>query len=317
MARSRSSGRGALSDVAHLATLDALNLPDPLVTGEAVALDLRAASFASRALGLLLDLVVIAVLILSGNLGLRLLGGGLDSSAVQALEVVLIAAALVGYPVLVETMTRGKSLGKLAAGLRVVRDDGGPVRFRQCLVRGLLSLLEIYTLPFIALIASLCSRRGKRLGDQLAGTFAIRTRMPRSQPPPPMPAHLAEWAAQTDLGRIPDPLSAATRGFLQRYPSLHPGMRPAMARGLADALAVYVAPPPPAGTAPEAFLAAVLAERRARDLVRLRAEEQRRHQRAVDRSRAPVLSPAGTSLVGDAPARATDVRTSPWADQYR
>jgi uncharacterized RDD family membrane protein YckC len=315
VARSRESDGGALRDIERLQSLDVLNLPEPLVTGEAVELDLRAASFASRALGLLLDLAVIMVLIISGTVALNLLGDGLDSSAAQAMQVALIAAALVGYPVLVETATRGRSLGKLAAGLRVVRDDGGPVRFRQCLVRGLLAVLEIFIMPFIALIASLCSNRGKRLGDQLAGTFAIRTRTPGRRPEPPaMPVHLAVWAANTDLGRIPDPLTAAIRGFLQRYPTLHPAIRPVMARQLADALAGYVAPAPPAGTWPEAFLAAVLAERRARDLARLHVEEQRRRAREFDRSRAPVLSPAGTSLVGDAP---TGEQWPQRADQYR
>jgi uncharacterized RDD family membrane protein YckC len=36
----------------------------------------------------------------------------------------LIVVFLV-YPTTVETLTRGKSLGKLVLGLRVVRDDGG------------------------------------------------------------------------------------------------------------------------------------------------------------------------------------------------
>ena len=31
------------------------------------------------------------------------------------------------YPTTLETLTRGKSFGKLALGLRVVRDDGGTV----------------------------------------------------------------------------------------------------------------------------------------------------------------------------------------------
>ena len=60
---------------------------------------------------------------------------------------------VVGYPVIFETLSRGRSLGKLALGLRVVSDDGGPERFRQALVRGLLAVLEIWlTLGFLALV---------------------------------------------------------------------------------------------------------------------------------------------------------------------
>ena len=43
------------------ATLAELGLADDLVTGEAVVLDLRPASFATRALALLLDLLVVAL----------------------------------------------------------------------------------------------------------------------------------------------------------------------------------------------------------------------------------------------------------------
>ena len=39
--------------------------------------------------------------------------------------IVLFVTCFVGLPVAVETLTRGRSVGKLALGLRVVRDDGG------------------------------------------------------------------------------------------------------------------------------------------------------------------------------------------------
>jgi uncharacterized RDD family membrane protein YckC len=297
-------------DLRSIESLELLEAPEELVTGEAVALDLRAASFASRALGLLLDVAVALAVVFGGILGLGLLSTFADGSTTQAATLVLVVAGLVGYPVIAETTTRGRSLGKLAAGLRVVRDDGGPVRFRQSLVRGLLAVPEIYLMPFIALIASLSSKRGKRLGDQLAGTFVIRTRTPRRPPAPPeMPPGLGAWASCTDLGRIPDPLATAARGFLQRSRSLHPGIRSTMAVQLADALAAHIAPPPPAGTDPEYFIAAVLAERRRRDLARLTAEAGRRQARERDRRLAPVLSPAATSLVGDTPrADLTDGR---------
>ena len=63
-----------------------------------------------------------------------------------------------GYPVAMETLTRGRTLGKMALGLRVVRDDGGPITFRQALVRGLVGLaLER---PGLFLLA----RSGRRSG---------------------------------------------------------------------------------------------------------------------------------------------------------
>ena len=55
-----------------------------------------------------------------------------------------VVLVLVGLPTLVETLTRGRSLGKIAAGLRVVRDDGGPVRFRHSFVRSLFMLVDFW-----------------------------------------------------------------------------------------------------------------------------------------------------------------------------
>jgi hypothetical protein len=66
------------------------------------------------------------------------------------------------------------------------------------------------------------------------------------------------------------------RQFLVRAPTLVPQHRWATAERLAAALAPYAAPAPPEGTHPEDFLAAVLAERRDRDVARLRADVRRK-----------------------------------------
>jgi len=290
-------------EAAPVEVLQELGLPADLVTGEAVVLELRPASFATRALAITLDVVVqIAVfigLLVSLSLGLT----GLDDAAAGAAGILLLVGVLVGLPVTVETLSHGRSLGKLAAGLRVVRDDGGPIRFRQALVRGLVAVLEIYLLTgSVALIVSLTNARGRRLGDMLAGTYVIRERAGGVQAPPVlMPPWLAGWARGSDIGRIPDPLALAVRQFLARAGRLHPASRVRLGTQLSTEASKYVSPPPPAGTHPEAFLAAVLAERRDRDLARLAAGQAAAARRDQRRAAAPVLSPGGTALVGERP----------------
>ena len=170
-----------------------------------------------------------------------------------------------------ETLTRGRTLGKLWLGLRVVRDDGGPVRFRHALVRALLAVVEIYlTFGAVALFASLLSSRGKRLGDVLAGTVVVRERLPvHAAPLAVMPPPLAAWASTLDLSRVPDDLALAARQMLARAAELAPDVREAMAHRMADDLTRVTAPPPPPGTPALAFLAAVVAERRRRETARL------------------------------------------------
>jgi uncharacterized RDD family membrane protein YckC len=277
-----------------------LTLPPEVVTGEAVALELRPASFATRALALALDLIVLAAVGLGVGWLLTLLPPA-DSAVTSAVGLVAVVAVIVGLPVTVETLTRGRSLGKLAAGLRVVRDDGGPIRLRHALVRGLLAVFEIFaTLGSVALISSLLNPRGKRLGDLLAGTFVLRERGGAAPVPlPPMPPELAGWAVTADIAGVPDALAARARRFLAGAGALHLGSRQELGTELAAQLARHVSPPPAPGTPPERFVVAMLVERSRRDLERLRRAEDQRAAREARRAAGGVLSPGATRLLGD------------------
>jgi len=241
---------------------------DGILIGEGVVLDARPASFVTRALGALIDvLVTVAVLIALGILvGVSI--EEVNAQWAQAGGVVVMVATFVGLPVTVETLSRGRSLGKLATGVRVVLDDGGPVRFRHALIRALVGVGELWlTFGGVALIASLANAKGKRLGDMVAGTYVIRVRGGKGwQVPLRMPAALAGWARTADIRRLLDGLALAARRFLDRGPRLAPSSRTALAHELAARVEPYVAPAPPLGTPPEAFLHAVLHERREREL---------------------------------------------------
>ena len=266
-----------------------------VVTGEAVRLELPAATFASRAVSGAIDLLLTAVLIVLGASVVAGISVRLDEAASSALTLVAVLAPTVGLPVLVETLTRGRTAGKAAMGLRTVRDDGGPIRLRHAVVRALVGFVEIYLLLGVpALVCSLASARGKRLGDVAAGTYVVRERgAVRAAPMAQMPPQLAAWAGTADLGRLPDGLALAVRQFLGRAPTMHPGPRRSMGLDLARALSPHVAPAPPLGTHPEAFLAAVLAERRRRDLMRLAREQQQRRRLAEVDSLEHALRQAG------------------------
>jgi uncharacterized RDD family membrane protein YckC len=242
-----------------------------IVTGEAVELDLQPATFASRAVSGLIDVTLQVIALVTALFAVGPLTGGMDTAALSATWLVVSVGVIVGYPLTMETLTRGRTVGKMAMGLRTVRDDGGPIRFRQALVRALLEVVEVWTLSGSpALISSLVSARGKRLGDHLAGTYVVRERGAATRTQPPlMPWHLAGWAQLSDIGRIPDPLAISVRQFLSRASAMHAPSRQAMAYAMARDVSSYVAPPPPPQTHPEDYLAAVLAERRRRDEIRL------------------------------------------------
>ncbi len=251
-----------------------------IITGEAVVLELRPASFAARSVGTAID--VLATLVV--GLGLVLLLGALpltlDSAAVRAVVLLAVVTLFVIIPITVETLSRGKSLGKLVMGLRIVRDDGGSIRFRQALIRGILAVLEIYmTLGSVACLVSLFNNKSKRLGDMLAGTYAIRDRAPEPKPLQVFVAPaLAPWAAVADIGRLPDPLARRISLFLRQGSAMAGASRFSLAAELAGEASQFVAPLPVPGTAPEIFLAALIAERRDREFARMSAAAQRAEQ---------------------------------------
>ncbi|NED19691.1 RDD family protein [Streptomyces sp. SID9913] len=239
-----------------------------LVTGEAVALELRPARLPSRALAVLLDLAAAMAVYIGLTILVVAATASLDEAAQTAISLSLFLLTLVGGPILIETLTHGKSLGKLACGLRVVRDDGGPIRFRHSLVRGLIGVIEILmTLGVVACIASLVSARGRRLGDVFAGTLVVRERVPagRSGYVPPPPPWLAGRFQGLDLSAVPDGLWLAVRQYLTRMGQLDPQVGSAMAQRLASDLADRTGTPVPPGVHPAAYLAAVLQERQARE----------------------------------------------------
>ncbi|MFD3808816.1 RDD family protein [Streptomyces sp. NPDC058619] len=242
-----------------------------LVTGDAVVLGLRPARVPSRALAYVLDLVVYLLAYLVIMIGLAYSVSTLDDAAQAAVSVASGLLLLVGVPIAVETLTHGRSLGKLACGLRVVRDDGGPIRFRHALVRGSMGVVELLmTFGSVACIASLASERGRRVGDVFAGTLVVRERVPgaRVMPVPPPPPWLAGRFAGLDLSAVPDGLWLAIRQYLTRMSQLDPHVGAAMAAKLADDLVARTGTPPPAGVPAAAYLMAVVHERQSRDAAR-------------------------------------------------
>jgi uncharacterized RDD family membrane protein YckC len=205
---------------------------DDLVTGEAVALELPAAGIAIRALSGFLDLLVAGAALWIGLFVSSAMTENADKAIIGIAMTLLLVVVTVVLPTTLETLTRGRSVGKLVTGLRTVRDDAGPIGFRHALTRALVGFVEIWALVGVpALVSAIVSNKGKRLGDYAAGTYVVREQVHITLPPPPM--------------MPPQPMQ------------LH------------DEVVAYVSPLPPFGIHPEVVLAAVIADRRRRDTIRL------------------------------------------------
>ena len=243
-----------------------------LVTGDAVVLGLQPARLPSRTMALVIDLVVVVGGYLLVSVVLLSTVLSLGTATADAVGVALLLLVLVGVPIAVETLSRGRSLGKLVFGLRVVRADGGPIRFRHALVRGAVGFVEILlTAGSVACVASLVSAEGRRLGDVFGGTLVVRERMPvtAAAPLPPPPPWIAGEFAQLDLSRVPDRLWLAARQLLGRLEQLDQGVAWSMSARLANDVMASVGVPAPQGMPPAAYLAALVAERQRREAARV------------------------------------------------
>ncbi len=246
-------------------------------TGEAVALDLPIARIPTRAAAMLIDLLLQAALgaMLILSAGMVITEFEPDIAWLQTVSLVVFVAVLVGYPVTCETLLRGRTVGKIVLGLRVVRGDGGPIDFRHALTRGLTwVIVDFWSLGgfgVVAVLTSLCSPRGRRVGDVLAGTVVVHDRaripMPALAVAPPW---LQDWAQRLDLSGLTEDLALPIRQYLTRYPTLTVEVQHTLGVALVDAACTQLRVSAPSAYPPLQILGALISERQRRTLTRPR-----------------------------------------------
>lgn len=91
--------------------------------------------------------------------------------------IVFVALPIMLYPVLGEVLFNGRTPGKMAFRIQVVRLDGAAPTLGQYLLRWLLRFVDItFTSGLVALTSIAVTRRSQRLGDLAAGTAVVDRR---------------------------------------------------------------------------------------------------------------------------------------------
>ncbi len=239
-----------------------------IVTPEGITLELALAGIGSRGLAALIDLIIRTAMIVGVNLALgALVFDGTSAALTLAALAVIDFAIVFGYDVGFEVANRGRTPGKMAVALRVVRVGGAPVGVTASAVRNLIRVVDF--LPFayvVGMVAMLVSADAQRLGDLAAGTLVVqetrgpgrrrreqRPALPEAQPAPP------GW----DVSGVTRQQLAAARSFLERRDGLDPPSRARLARDLAARLDAAIVRPSGA-TPPEDLIEIVVADRAAR-----------------------------------------------------
>ena len=135
-------------------------------TTQNVKVQFELANIGERALAWLIDIIIILLttFILS-----------LIFSVSEGLQILASVIVLVLYTPLFETLNHGRTPGKMALNLRVVKTNGEPATFFDYLSRWSTKGIEI-TICFgsLASIISFVSEKGQRIGDVLASTVVIK-----------------------------------------------------------------------------------------------------------------------------------------------
>jgi uncharacterized RDD family membrane protein YckC len=152
-------------------------------TPERVELHYVLANVGNRFLAAVIDhliqilLALTIVLIINGIGEWNVFGTSLGVWAL-ALAVLAVFVIYWGYFVLFETIWNGQTPGKRIMKLRVIREDGRPIRFFESFVRNLLRIVDISP-PIsyaIGVVSIIFSPRSKRIGDLVAGTVVVKER---------------------------------------------------------------------------------------------------------------------------------------------
>lgn len=142
-------------------------------TPEGIAFSLPLAGPLARCFAWFIDLVVIAITIVTLGIVSSMLGW-LSPEAANAIMALAIFATQIGYGILTEWKWRGQTLGKRALRLRVMDVQGLKLQLSQVVMRNLLRAVDF--LPMFYLVggtACVLNRRLQRLGDLAANTVVV------------------------------------------------------------------------------------------------------------------------------------------------
>ena len=234
---------------------------DGIVTPEAVLLDVETAGFASRAtagaIDFALQLVALSILLLVGAFAFE------EGSTFNTFAAFVVFGLLFGYPIVFETLLRGRTPGKAALRLRAVTIDGAPIHLREAALRAMGGVADRLVPPggITGVLFVLGTPRNQRIGDLVAGTIVIRD--PRQYVPAPAlwfspPAGYEAYAAAIDPSAITTEQYTVVRSFLTRVGTLAPHVRLALGADLADRLAQAINFQRHPEVHPEAFLLSVI-----------------------------------------------------------
>ncbi len=214
-----------------------------VLTPERVSLQYDIAGVGSRGAAALVDGVIQSVALLvavvavsagsvAGNAFLSFGRGAGAATLVLALVMLALFAIANGYFMLFEILWNGQTPGKRMLGIRVIRENGYPMRPIDAVIRNLVRMVNWLPGAYgIGVVTMLLNKRSKRLGDFASGTIVVREGARGGAA-----ASFRPGAAEPTSVRLSNADATLVRDFLVRRATMDPHARATLAARLSAVL---------------------------------------------------------------------------------
>lgn len=145
-----------------------------ITTAQNVTIEHHLAEIGDRIFAFVIDFIIIILSVVF----FRLLYTTVMPSDYQKFADYIVSVPIVlFYTPVSEMLTHGRSIGKKAQGLQVVKLNGQEVGFTDYLIRWTFRMVDIYlSLGSVATLLISSTDKSQRLGDMLANTTVVRIR---------------------------------------------------------------------------------------------------------------------------------------------
>lgn len=166
-----------------------------------------------------------------------------------AVMIIVVSLLIYGYPLLFELILKGRTPGKAALKLRVVRVDGRAADVAGIILRNLIRLIDFLPAFYtVGVISMFINKDSRRLGDLVAGTVVIVDKRKAT-----LTTIMAEQSQKQNIS-LSDREYAMVRDFLARKKRLTPEARGRLAAEIAGPLFERLETPEYQRNDPEGFL---------------------------------------------------------------
>ena len=145
-----------------------------IITTQNVVLQYELASLQDRVLAFVLDMIC---LVFSLSILTAFVGAIFSfSETAQSVALMLLTCLFCGYSLLFEFLNNGRSIGKIALKIQVIKLAWGKATFSDYAARWVFRLIDIhFSLGGIAAILIMSSAKAQRIGDIIANTAVVKT----------------------------------------------------------------------------------------------------------------------------------------------